>query len=289
MNEHRKSSYYSDPSRANRVPRARHDQDCERRLAGEIQRQMSSSNEDLIQLRERANGIRRKLNGRDDTDQVPPVVLEFAGSPKSGKTTVIEIIDHFFRRMRFKVWAPSEGASKRTPYHLRRDLVAFNTWCLNYAISELLVSYLNVDPPHLIILDRGPFDALAWMRLLKERDELTEDEYEPIEAFALHPKWRDLIARLYFFKCTPDTSLERENRSKLTLRTGTVDKQMLSGLLDQYGVLTEELALRGVLVRTIDTTTNTTARSIAYEIACEVLDTFVERLTTDSGGGGEIE
>ena len=75
----------------------------------------------------------------------PPVVIEFSGSPKSGKTTNIDIVCHFMKRMGFKIWAPTEGASKRTPYHLKSDLVAFNTWSLNYAISELIVAYHNVD------------------------------------------------------------------------------------------------------------------------------------------------
>ncbi len=39
-----------------------------------------------------------------------PVVIEFAGSPKAGKSTTIDILGHFFKRMGYKVWAPTEGA-----------------------------------------------------------------------------------------------------------------------------------------------------------------------------------
>jgi putative protein kinase ArgK-like GTPase of G3E family len=45
-----------------------------------------------------------------------PFFVEFSGTPKSGKSTCIDIVSHFFRRMQYKVLAPSEGASKRTPY-----------------------------------------------------------------------------------------------------------------------------------------------------------------------------
>lgn len=144
------------------------------------------SDNDLNKLGIRAENIQKRLK-----EDFEPVVVEFAGSPKSGKSTTIDIITHFFKRMKFKVWAPTEGASKRTPYHLRRDLVAFNAWTLNYAISELLVAYYNVDRPHLVILDRGSFDSLAWMGLLKNMNKLEEDEYNVIKDFALHPKWSD--------------------------------------------------------------------------------------------------
>lgn len=160
---------------------------------------------DLQALGERAKALKQRL-GR----LAAPLIVEFSGSPKSGKTTNIDIVDHFFRRSGFKVWAPTEGASKRTPYHLRKDLVAFNAWSLNYAISELLLSYHNIDPMHLVILDRGPFDSLAWMGVLKQRGKLTPSEYDIIRDFALHPKWAKLLTRIYLFTCYPRTSLDRE-------------------------------------------------------------------------------
>ena len=92
--------------------------------------------------------------------------------------------------MGFKVWAPTEGASKRTPYQLKRDLVAINTWSLNYAISELLVAYHNIDRPDLIILDRGPFDSLAWMTVLCGNGQLDVDELNTIKP--RFPIWVEL-------------------------------------------------------------------------------------------------
>lgn len=48
-----------------------------------------------------------------------PLFVEFAGTPKSGKSTCIDTVNHFFRRSGYKVLAPTEGASKRTPYYLK--------------------------------------------------------------------------------------------------------------------------------------------------------------------------
>lgn len=219
----------------------------------------------------------RELRGRLP-DDFPPLVFEFAGSPKAGKTTTIEIVSHFFKRSKFSVYAPSEGASKRTPYHLRRDLVAFNSWTLNYAISELLVAYHNVDRPHLIFLDRGPFDSLAWMRVLRTRGELTDEAYSVIRDFALLPMWADLVSRLYLFTCATDLSLEREHESKLITGPGTaMNEEMLSDLLKQYKELREELS--AIPLVPIETSRSTRPKTTSYEVACDIRHLLASRLS----------
>lgn len=176
----------------------------------------------------------------ENPEGLRPVVFEFSGSPKSGKTTCIDIVQHFFKRQGFRTWAPGEGASQLTPYNLRRDLVAFNTWTLNYAISELLLACFNVNMPDLVFLDRGPFDSLAWMNMLAgEQDaRLTTEELSTIERFAVHPKWASLVDRVFLLTCEPGVSLQRENRSKLVELPGTaMNEPTLARLLEAYSDL----------------------------------------------------
>lgn len=205
-----------------------------------------------------------------------PVVAEFAGSPKAGKSTTIEIVAHFFHRMRYRVYAPSEGASKRTPYHLRRNLVAFNSWTLNYAVSELLSAYYGVDRPHLILLDRGPFDSIAWMGVLKARGQLDADGYDVVKRFALHPEWSQLVSRLYLFTCDPETSLDRENALKLIRSQGTaMNPDMLGQLLEEYEAAKAELTQYPLFA--VDTTRDTSPLSTSLEIAEDVVTLFEEQ------------
>lgn len=205
-------------------------------------------------------------------ERFPPLVLEFAGCPKSGKSTTIEIVQHFLRRMEFLVVAPSEGASKRNPYHLRRDLVAYNAWTLNYAISELLVSYYNVDAPDIILLDRGIFDSLAWMGLLQQRGVLNKHEAEIIRRFAMHPRWAKLVSRLYLFTCKPEVSLARETASKLTTVGGTaMNPDLLRVLLMQYEQLASKLSDQQYQVLPIDTTEPGPPQLTAYTVVQDIL------------------
>lgn len=110
------------------------------------------------QIKARAEQV---LEGLRENQQERAVFIEFAGTPKSGKSTCIGIVHHFFRRVGFKVLAPAEGASKRTPYYLRDNWMAFNTWSASYALMHVLEGRYGSDRYDLAILDRGLFDALA--------------------------------------------------------------------------------------------------------------------------------
>lgn len=67
------------------------------------------------ELQDRASELVKQISPLRKSDKLP-LVVEFAGSPKAGKSTTIDIVTHFFKRTGFKTWAPTEGASKRTPY-----------------------------------------------------------------------------------------------------------------------------------------------------------------------------
>lgn len=201
-----------------------------------------------------------------------PLVVEFAGSPKSGKSTNIEIVSHFFKRANFRVLSPAEGVSKRTPTPLRDDLVAYNTWALNYAINEILFSCRCLKPHDLVILDRGAFDSLAWMRLLRGDGKLTQEEYATIESFALHPKWAKLIGRICLFTCTPDTSMERESEEKLIDGDGTaMNPDMLGKLHKHYKSLGTEFIEKRYPILSFSTDNGAKPRETGGKIADDVL------------------
>lgn len=151
-----------------------------------------------------------------------PVFVEFSGSPKSGKSTCIDIVAHFFRRMGFNVLAPTEGASKRTPYYLRSDLVAFNTWSASYALTHILEGLYHSDEYHLAILDRGLFDALAWFEYLKIEGKISDADCAKVQEFIRIDHWRSVIDAVFLFTADPETSMRRETDDKLISEPGLV-------------------------------------------------------------------
>ena len=229
---------------------------------------------DLGQLRQRAESILESINGNPDKR---PIFIEFSGTPKSGKSTCIDIVSHFFRRINYRVLSPSEGASRRTPHHLRADLVAFNTWSASYALTLILESLYDPYKYQLVILDRGLFDALAWFQLMLNRDQITLETCDQIHNFLLIDKWRSIIDEVFLFTADPDTSLERENQHTLIDEPGrTMNPEFLQELNVAYSSVRKKYADEFQHFENIDTSGSeaTTPESTAAKVADLILDRF---------------
>lgn len=154
---------------------------------------MEPTVEQLATLKDDATNLLRGVSiGR-------PLFVEFAGTPKSGKSTCIDTVQHFFRRVGFKVLAPTEGASKRTPYYLKDNWLSFNTWSATYALTHILEGKYGTDQYHLSILDRGLFDALAWFELLNSRGDIPDFDCETIQNVLLIEHWQQMIDVVFLF------------------------------------------------------------------------------------------
>ena len=210
------------------------------------------------------------------TNRKIPFFVEFSGTPKSGKSTCIDIIAHFFRRADYKVLAPAEGASKRTPYYLKDDWVAFNTWSASYALMHVLEGLYGSDKYDLAILDRGLFDALAWFELLEMQGNITEEKRDDIHKFLLIENWRDAIDMVLLFKTDPQTSLSRETRDKLTTEEGrAMNPSILEQLNQAYDAVRERYSSEFRRFEIIETDEQTTTpKSTATRAAELILDVF---------------
>ena len=206
-----------------------------------------------------------------------PLFVEFAGTPKSGKSTCVDTVNHFFRRLGYKILAPTEGASKRTPYYLKDDYVAFNAWSATYALTHILEGRYGTDEYHIVILDRGLFDALAWFELLKQNGDITSDDCFAIHQFLLVGHWRELVDVVFLFQTDPDTSLERENRNKLIEEPGrAMNPGFLHDLNAAYNTTREQYTDKFNQFFTIDTSKGQSSElSTAYAVA----ETVVEQLS----------
>ena len=205
-----------------------------------------------------------------------PMFVEFSGTPKSGKSTCIDIVSHFFRRVGFKVLAPTEGASRRTPAFLRDDLVAFNTWSASYALTHILEALHHSDQYHLAILDRGIFDALAWFQVLETRGEINSSDMHKVHDFLLIEHWRSQVDAVFLFTADPATSLERENYGKLIDAPGrAMNPSFIASLNEAYQTTRENFQNRfGFFGIDTSAKSNSTSQSTAIDVAENILDLF---------------
>jgi hypothetical protein len=197
-----------------------------------------------------------------------PLIIEFSGSPKSGKTTVISVLSLFFRRNDFRVETFTERASI-SPIANRKGHPDFNVWVSCASLQGLIESMeKDID---LLILDRGLFDALVWNRLLARTGRITQQEAETIEGFFAMERWTRMVDLVCVMRCDPETSIDREYANQLTRKRGKI---MDATILRELNVAIDEtLACCSPKFKhtIVVDTTHTDARRGGIEIAQQTL------------------
>ncbi len=232
------------------------------------------STDDIAKLRADAESVLKMWRINEPSR---PYFFEFSGTPKSGKSTCIDSVSHFFRRLGFRVLAPTEGASRRTPRYLRDNLFRFNIWSASYALTHILEGLSSPEKYHIAILDRGLFDALVWFQLLADRSDIALADLNKVHEFFLISEWLDVVDSVFLFRADPPTSLERENADKLINDPGTAMNTDTLGQLNlAYKAVQSSHGDRFKVVHEIDTSQSqrTTARGTAYKVARIMVNTI---------------
>lgn len=152
-----------------------------------------------------------------------PIVIEFCGSPKAGKSSCINSLELFLRRNGFRTRLLTERASvcpvknKFDPY--------FNVWTVTSVLAELVEILSNHSKKYdVVIMDRGVFDGLCWFNFLRTRGNLDDDNFSSLESFLLMNKLKAVIDLIYIFTASAEVSLSREYANLLTEKTGSIMK-----------------------------------------------------------------
>lgn len=151
-------------------------------------------------------------------------IFEFAGMPKSGKTTVLRIIEHFLKGKGYRI-QEFHGGGHYAPID-KNEIGSFNLYLAAKAIESLVVfSQIEKRHPRILLMDRGIFDRCIWTKVLVERKEIKPSETEAILNFLTVPRLLERIDGVFLFVSSPQLCLEREAENKLIVRTGRVMNQ----------------------------------------------------------------
>ena len=162
-------------------------------------------------LQQRAESLARefKKKGRK------PVVIEFAGSPKAGKTTTISTVHAFLKRCGFKVETVIERASI-CPIRDKRHS-NFNVWTACTTLAQILektqhqhLPQPHPDAPEVLILDRGLFDSIVWLARMEQVAKIGIEDRKLIEQFLLIADWRKRISGVIVMTASASESMSRE-------------------------------------------------------------------------------
>lgn len=214
-----------------------------------------------------------------------PIIIEFCGSPKAGKTSSITALNIFLKRNGFKTVVLTERASV-CPISDKQSPI-FNVWTSSGTINEINEKMDKANSGgesiDVILCDRGIFDALCWFRWLKNRNKMSEDEYNILTDFAMLNRWQKNIDLVYVFMTTPDESIRREYANLLTEKRGSIMKEEI---LAQYKESVEETLQeykKAFRATCVEDTTNREPNDVSYEVTEKTLTTLRDMLMEKIG------
>lgn len=148
-----------------------------------------------------------------------PIIIEFCGMPKSGKTTCINALDIFLRRNMIRSTVVTERASMCAISN--KFDPAFNLWNL-FSMSCELLRLKQLNSHDVIILDRGIFDAACWLEWQAKQRYLRKSEKDRFINFLDTDSMRGLVDLVCIFTVDEDESIRREHSSLLTNKKGSI-------------------------------------------------------------------
>lgn len=177
-------------------------------------------------LEKEAGRLVKLLNSREAKR---PLIMEFSGTPKSGKTMAISVLRLFMRRNGIRVEAFTERASV-APLKAKGH-IDFNVWVSCASLQGMLEALdKEID---IFILDRGIFDALVWNHWLDMTGKIRKEEALAVSSFFTMSRWMNLIDLVCVMKCSPKAAIEREYANQLTTKPGAIMDEVILNQLNE--------------------------------------------------------
>jgi len=233
---------------------------------------MNDRDESVVEaLENEAARLVKLLNSREAKR---PLIIEFSGTPKSGKTMAISVLRLFMRRNGIRIEAFTERASV-APLKAKGH-IDFNVWVSCASLQGMLEALdKEID---IFILDRGIFDALVWNHWLDMTGKIRRDEAQAVSSFFTMNRWMNLIDLVCVMKCSPKASIEREYANQLTSKRGAImDETILQQLNEAIDKTVDEYRSRFRKLFVIDTT-ETKPKTGVSKITTETLQILNEFL-----------
>lgn len=220
-----------------------------------------------------------------------PIVFEFAGVPKAGKTSTIGAIHGFLKRCGFKVQVVAERAAVcpiKDKTHPN-----FNVWTVCTTLVEILEKTQDPpreDDPQILILDRGLFDSLCWLTLMEKLGRVRHREYQILENFLKIDDWRKRISAVFVMTVSPADALKREagllpvEIDQGGIKEGSVMNRSMLDLILKTTAETAERMKSEFRVYQIETSLENVkepAKKVAERVAGMAIDVIEEHLQED--------
>lgn len=204
-----------------------------------------------------------------------PYVIEFTGTPRTGKTTLINNLKDFFKKANFEVGVLEEfTTSLKYKTKIYPKLKNEYKNIINQEIPKYVLKQLNSfikGNKDIIIIDRSLFDRLIWADRLYVKDGFTLEEYENYKNkyIPIIKKKINVIVALFTDSIT---CLKRDYYANLSLEKRNFLNQEN---VDEYNTSLlnmKELSKKESINLMLFDTTQKSQRQISIEIVNAILD-----------------
>lgn len=241
----------------------------------ELERKIFEGREDeynkLIRLHYRKKEIYKMISVLDKNNSY---VIEFTGTPRTGKTTLMNNLYDFFRKGGFTTSTLEEfTTSKRYKKEIYPKLKDDYKNIINTEIPKYVLEDLDNEinkNNDIILIDRSLFDRMIWMDRLYNKNGVTKEEYDNYidEYIPIIKNKIDIIIGLYTDSLT---SLRRDYTANASLEKRTF---LNKGNINEYNdslMNIKELSNKENINFYLFDTTNKSERDISFEILDTIL------------------
>ncbi len=216
-----------------------------------------------------------------------PLVVEFCGTPKAGKTTTITSLNIFLKRNDFRTIVINEMATE-CPIRNKTNYF-FNSWTFFSSMAEVLKHVaLGQSNTDIILIDRSLFDSLCWFKWLSNYPDknpyISQEQYQTFVNFLVGTNmWIKHFDLIYIFKTTPTAALRREFSELLTTKTGSImNQRVIEEFNKSVSIIKETYQNRFRKIEEYDTTSYD-ANIVSYDVTYTILNNLRDILTEKVG------
>lgn len=174
-----------------------------------------------------------RLKSRIKKESIKPVLITILGSPRTGKTMLVNNLFDFIKKCGISSTCFQEPAGEmykkfKTDEEKKeaiKDAYAFNNSLRTLAVNNLL----NATKDKTILYDRGYLDTYVWNRMYYEQGIIDKDKYDRALSY-LDSFTFDVDHLVFALHCDPLVSVKRDYQNTLSLdNRKVITKEFLIG------------------------------------------------------------
>ncbi len=157
----------------------------------------------LNEIEENLENIKKLLNHSDKT-----YFIEFVGTPKSGKTTLLDNFKNLFNNENIPL-VPRQETAEYNP--IDKSSKFYGSWMI-FKLFETLSEDISCNKGKVVIYDRGILDRLPWINKSNKEGRMPDEDFQSYKSLYNLSLSKDYKPILYNFITSPKLSIQRKGK-----------------------------------------------------------------------------